>query len=138
MMLMEPFHLKNVTLKNRIVMPPMDTDLSKKGKVSKKTLKYYEQRAKGGIGLIYIEGTYFDEYGKGTGNMLSICDDDKIEGLTNLASTIKKHGAATIIQLYHAGSQATSLFTGKQPVSPSGVRCELIYSLSKEVPRSRL
>ncbi|MHA1395552.1 MAG: oxidoreductase [Promethearchaeota archaeon] len=136
MKLLEPFQLKNITLRNRIVMPPMDTDLSKKGFVSKKTLKYYEQRAKGGIGLIYIEGTYFDEYGKGTGNMLSIREDDKIEGLSKLASIIKKHGAATIIQLYHAGSQATSFFTGQQPVSPSGVRCELIYSISKEVPRA--
>ncbi len=136
MKLLEPFQIKNCKLRNRIVMPPMDTNFANpKGFVTDKTLNYYELRAKGGIGLIYIEGTYFDEYGKGTSNMLSIREDDKIEGLSKLAATIKKHGAATILQLYHAGSQATSLITGNQPVSASSVPCQLLYSMVKETPR---
>ncbi|MHA1145455.1 MAG: oxidoreductase [Candidatus Helarchaeota archaeon] len=133
MKLLEPLQIKNIRLKNRVVLPPADTNFADtKGNVTQKSLDYYELRARGGVGLIYIEGTYIDTAGKGTLNMLGIYDDAKIEGLSKLSSVIKNHGASVIIQMFHAGAQASRLITGQQPVTASDVPCKLIG----ETPRS--
>ncbi len=53
----EPFTVKSMTLKNRIVMTPIGTNFAERtGEVSDKLIAYYKQHAKGGIGLITVEG----------------------------------------------------------------------------------
>ena len=122
MKLFEPIIINNVEIKNRIVMPGMDTNFGdEKGYVTEKNIKYYEERAKGGAGLIIVEGTYFDKIGRGTQKMISADDDSKIFGLRKVAKTIKKHGATALIQIYHAGIQSTAFITGEKIVGPSSV-----------------
>ncbi|MHA1785312.1 MAG: oxidoreductase [Candidatus Helarchaeota archaeon] len=136
---MEPLKIKNVTLRNRIVMPPMDSNhADMKGFVTDKAIKYYEERSKGGTGLIIIEGTYIEKRGQQTLQMLSIEDDDRIEGMTKLAQAIKKHGAATFVQLFHAGGQTSKLMTGFESVSSSEMSDKMIEEVSggfKEIAR---
>jgi len=51
--LFEPITIGNVTIRNRIVMPGMDTNFGdEKGQATERNLKYYELRSKGGAGLI--------------------------------------------------------------------------------------
>ncbi|NHI93056.1 MAG: FAD-dependent oxidoreductase [Candidatus Lokiarchaeota archaeon] len=147
--LFEPLNIKlksgrTITLRNRIVMPPMDSNLGDaNGNVINDTLKYYEQRAKGGTALIIVEGTYIEKRGQQTSQMLSMESDDKIEGLSKLAQTIKKHGAVASIQLFHAGGQTSKLITNIEPISASqmsdlmmvealGGHVEKIHILNKE------
>ena len=60
--LMQPFQLKNLQLRNRIVMSPMLSRLClPNGVVSQKLIDYYAERAKGGVGLIIVEYSYIDE-----------------------------------------------------------------------------
>ncbi len=123
MKLLEPIKVKDIEIRNRVAMPPMDTHLGNTdGSVSDKTIKYYRLRAKGGIGIIYVEGTAIHQLAKATMKMMKIDSDDKIEGFSKLAKVIKDNGAIAMIQFMHAGSQTSQLFLGDRPVSPSGVK----------------
>ncbi|MGI6583933.1 MAG: hypothetical protein ACOX3O_08530 [bacterium] len=65
--LFEPGKIGNVTIKNRVVMPPMGTGLAFfSGEASPDIIRYYEERARGGCGLIITEITRIDdEHGMG-------------------------------------------------------------------------
>jgi len=130
--LMSPFQLKHLTLHNRIVMPGMDTNFGdEEGNIAENTYRYYEQRAKGGAGLIIVEAAYFDKQGAGTQNMLALDSPRRIPQFARLTQTIKKHGARTLLQIYHAGSQATSFMVELRPVGPSNVP----FRMSGETPQ---
>lgn len=131
MKLFEPFKLNQITLKNRFVMPGMDTNFGdEEGNMPDKLIDYYELRAKGGVGLIIVEGAYFDQRGAGTATMLSIDSNKRISKFKELANAIKKHGAHALIQIYHAGAQASSYMIGLQSVAPSAIS----FEMSGEMP----
>jgi len=121
--LFEPLSIGEMRLRNRIVMSPMVTSFgSSDGHVTEQTIGYYEERAKGGVGLIIVEGTCVDSpIGRISPYQLVIDDDKFIPGLSDLAHTIQKHGAKAAIQLLHTGGFAFSAVTGLQPVAPSAV-----------------
>ncbi len=103
-------------------MPGMETNLGDEhGNVTPQTIAYYKQRARGGTGLIIIEGIFFDKTGRGTQNMLSIESNKYINGFKKLAETIHTYEAKVLGQLYHAGIQSTSFITGEQIVGPSNI-----------------
>jgi len=127
MKLLEPIKVKDITIRNRVAMPPMDTHLGNPdGTVSDKIIQYYGLRAKGGVGIIYVEGTAIHQLAKATMYMMKIDSDDKIEGFSKLAEAIKSHGAVAMIQFMHAGSQTSQIFLGDRPVSPSGIKNEFL------------
>ena len=60
--LLEPVKVGVMSLRNRIVMPPMETRLSRPdGSVTKAMIDYYAERAKGGVGLLIVENTFVDD-----------------------------------------------------------------------------
>jgi len=119
--LLQPFIHGKLELKNRIVMPPMVTNYaSAEGFVTEQTRNHYEERAKGGAGLVIVEATCVDApAGKGFRRGLHIDDDKFIPGLSELADTVRQHGAKIGIQLHHVGAQALFNVTGVPPVGPS-------------------
>ena len=124
-----------LTLKNRIVMAPVDTNFADyEGKVSEKMLAYYEMRARGGVGMIIVENSQVEgPRGKHTVRQLCVSDDRFIPGLKRLAFAIHKHQIPAVLQLHHAGRQTTREFTGGlQPVAPSAIPCKHL----KETPRA--
>ncbi len=126
MKLFEPFTINNITLRNRIILPGMDTNFGdEEGNIYDKLIQYYELRAKGGVGLIIVEGAYFDHRGAGTANMLSINSNKRIGRFKELVDVIEKHGAHALLQIYHAGAQASSYMIGLQAVAPSAVPFEM-------------
>lgn len=125
-----------LTLKNRIVMPPMGTNLAGlEGEVTDHLIAYYEERAKGGTGLIIIEFTCIDyEYGKGFVRQMRMDDDRFIPGIQRLANAIHKYGAKVFVQIHHAGRQSnSSLINGKQIVAPSNVACAAVGEEPREL-----
>ena len=119
----EPTHIGRMEIKNRIVMPPMGTNMATPdGHVTEEIVCYYRERARGGVGLIIVETTCVDApVGKTTAYQLAIDDDKFIPGLSGLAKTIHQHGARTVLQLQHGGRGAKSSITGIQPVAPSPI-----------------
>ena len=119
----EPFTVRRMTVKNRIMMTPMGTNYGEQnGEMSFLHINYYEQRAKGGTGLIKVENASVDspEGSNGT-TQLRIDHDNYIPRLFKLTETIHKHGTCIGIQLNHAGASAQSARTNMQPVSASDI-----------------
>ena len=120
--LLDPIMVKGLILKNRLVMPPMGTDLAtNKGKVTKKHLAYYKPRARE-IGLVIVEHSYIDLGGRYTATQLGIHEDSLIPGLKRLANVISDSGATTAIQINHSGGKCIEAICGKQPVGPSSLK----------------
>ncbi len=121
--LFQPGRIGSMEVKNRLVMPPMATSYSlKDGSVTDRQIDYYEERAKGGVGLVIVEIACVDSpVGKGTVRQIVIDDDRFIPGLSRLAEAIKRQGPRAAIQIHHAGRQTSSKWTGHQPVAPSPI-----------------
>ena len=109
-------------LKNRIVVSPMTTQSAYfDGKIPQELVDYYAHRA-GEVGAVIVESAFVENYGRGFYGALGINNDDKIPGLTRLASAIKEKGSKAIIQIYHAGRMGfPNMNEGKNPISASPV-----------------
>ena len=118
-----PFTVQHMTVKNRIAMTPMGTNYGEQnGEMSFLHIDYYEQRAKGGVGLITVENvSVYSPQGSNGTTQLRIDRDDYIPRLFNLCERVHKHGACISVQLNHAGASAMSSRTGEPTVSSSNI-----------------
>ena len=106
--LFSPGRIGTLQLKNRIVYPPMGTNVCEGGEATDRLLAYHEARAKGGVGMIIVENANVDTAGAaGLPFGLNIDDDKYMPRLTKLAQTIKKNGAKACLQIYHGSIWAT-------------------------------
>jgi len=120
--LFSPITIHTMTLKNRVVMPPMCTAYATiAGAVTDRLIHYYAARARGGVGLVDVEFTYIHPAGKIFDHMLGIYDDKLIPGLKRLTAAIHREGAKIIIQISHGGRRGHSDITGSMPVAPSPI-----------------
>jgi 2,4-dienoyl-CoA reductase (NADPH2) len=107
--LFQPFTIRGVTLKNRIVVSPMCQYSSVDGMADDWHLVHLGSRAVGGAGLIFVEATAVTAEGRITPGDMGIWDDRHIEPLARIASFIHRMGAVAGIQLAHAGRKASCL-----------------------------
>lgn len=132
-MLFSPIKIKNMELRNRIVMPAMHFLNSWDGQLLPHHFDYFVERAKGGVGLIIIGGCTIDET-SGAKNMISVAHDKFLPELSALAQAVHAQGAKIAAQLYHAGRYAHSwLMGGKQSVSSSSVRSKFTGETPREL-----
>ncbi|WP_124726941.1 NADH:flavin oxidoreductase/NADH oxidase [Staphylospora marina] len=119
-LLSAPFQLKGLSLKNRIVMPPMCqySVWNEDGIPNDWHFVHYVSRAVGGTGLIIIEMTDVEPDGRITNRDLGLWSDEHIPAFARIISEAKKHGAKIGIQIAHAGRKAEDAET---PVAPSAV-----------------
>lgn len=110
------------------------------GKPTEKMMDYYEERAKGGTGLIITEITRInDKTGAAAFAQLSVSSDEQIAPLSELAERIHKHGAKLFVQLHHPGRQNVGLLVGTVPLSikmenlTNGAFGKLLYKLTPAV-----
>lgn len=92
------------------------------GEMSFLHIHYYEQRAKGGTGLIIVENASIDSpQGSNGTTQIRVDHDSYIPRLFKLTETIHKYGTKIAVQINHAGASALSSRTGLQPVSASDI-----------------
>lgn len=103
--LFTPLKIRNLEIKNRIVLPPMVCfGYSEKDNfVSEKNIKHYEAIAKAGTGLIIVEATAVSKDGRLSKDQLGIWDDKYIEGLSQIVKVCHENGAKVFLQIHHAG-----------------------------------
>jgi 2,4-dienoyl-CoA reductase-like NADH-dependent reductase (Old Yellow Enzyme family)/NADPH-dependent glutamate synthase beta subunit-like oxidoreductase len=125
-----PFTVKNLTLKNRIVLPPMATRYpTTSGEVTPRLIAYHRERAAGGVGLNILEFTGPDARRRPP-HQAGIYDDALIPGLAALVKAVHEAGGKIAIQLAHPGRRTRSAMThGLRPWAPSA-----IPELGGEVP----
>lgn len=122
----KPLTLRSgVTLKNRFIMAPMTTKMSYyDGVITTDELNYYGLRS-GEVGAVITAAANVQEIGKGWEGELGVYSDRHVDGLSKLASSIKKNGTKAILQIFHAGRMTDDkILRGEQPVAPSAVKAE--------------
>ncbi|MDM0071532.1 NADH:flavin oxidoreductase/NADH oxidase [Variovorax sp. J31P207] len=108
-LILQPFSLGDVTIKNRIVMAPMLMYSGQEdGKVNDLHLAHYAARALGGVGLIATEVVAVEPAGRISHKDLGLWDDVQIAGLRRLAEMIRNCGAKSSLQLAHAGRKSST------------------------------
>lgn len=129
-MLFQPFCLKNLSIKNRIVMPPMCMySAGRDGMATDWHVLHYTTRAEGQVGLIIVEATGVEDRGRISDQDLGIWDDGQIAGLKKLTTAVHDRGGKVAIQLNHAGRKSEVPYL--EPVAPSA----LIFSEEYRLPR---
>ena len=136
-----PMKIGKCEIKNRIVMPPMLMGFAQfDGKPTDKLMDYYEERAKGGAGLIMTEITRVnDKTGSAAFAQLAMSHDYHIEPMREFAKRIHRHGAKLFVQLHHPGRQNVGLLVGTVPMSikaeklTKGAYGKLLYKLTPAV-----
>lgn len=124
--LLSPFQIGQVKLKNRMVKAPQGTGTaSSEGAITDEVFGYYEALAKGGVGLIDVEGTAVDFPLGVTGwPRRAIHDDKLIPVYSELTRLVHSHGTAIFIEVHHAGPAHPQAVTGLQPVSSSSLTAD--------------
>lgn len=106
--LFQPFKLKNVTLRNRVAVPPMCQYMATDGVVNDWHRVHYPAIARGGAGLVIVEATAVSPEGRITPNCTGLWNNAQAEALAPIAASIKAAGAVPGIQIGHAGRKASA------------------------------
>ena len=118
--LFEPINIGNVKIKNRLMMSPMVAHYAGVGgEVTDRMLRYYEERAKGGIGLVLVETTIVHPEGRAIVRNPGMFSDELIPGWSQFADAMHLHGARVGVQLGYGGNQGPDML--KELVSASAV-----------------
>jgi len=103
-MLFEPYKLKNLNLRNRVVMAPMTRNQSPGGIPTSEVVAYYSRRAKAEVGLIITEGIEVShEASSAYPNVPRLDTKEAREGWKRVVNGIKENGGSVIAQLWHCG-----------------------------------
>lgn len=106
--LFTPFTLKDVTLRNRIAVPPMCQYSAIDGVTNDWHLAHYAGMARGGAGLVIVEATAVSPEGRITPGCTGLWNDAQGAGMAAIADAIAKAGAVPGIQIGHAGRKASA------------------------------
>ncbi|MCI8682236.1 MAG: FAD-dependent oxidoreductase [Lachnospiraceae bacterium] len=119
--LFSPIKIGNTTVKNRIFMPPLSTNLADKGYVTDALIEHYSNRAKGGVGLIITEVTTVEPVYTYLPGDMSIYDDSYIPGWKKLVDAVHQYDTKILSQLFHPAYMAFPIPGTPQLIAPSNV-----------------
>ncbi|MBT5435186.1 MAG: NAD-binding protein [Alphaproteobacteria bacterium] len=103
--LFQPLKLRHKTLRNRLTFGPHLANMSHEGLPGPRHLGYYAERARGGVGLIVMEGQSVEAHGALTRGRFK-ASDEIVPGLAAIADAVHEHGAVVVQQLNHSGQHA--------------------------------
>ncbi len=117
--LFAPFVQRSVRLRNRIVVSPMCQYSATDGFANDWHLVHLGSRAVGGAGAVMVEATAVTPEGRISPGDLGLWSDAHVEPLARIARFLEEHGAASAIQLAHAGRKAATArpWDGGKPVA---------------------
>lgn len=122
--LLQPYQLKHLTLRNRLMITSHEPAYTDNGMPKERYRLYHEARAKGGVALTMTAGSALvsTDSPPAFGNILAY-KDEVVPWISELTETCHEHGAKIMIQLTHLGRRAGWNHSDWLPtVSPSGVR----------------
>jgi 2,4-dienoyl-CoA reductase-like NADH-dependent reductase (Old Yellow Enzyme family)/thioredoxin reductase len=132
--ILSPITIKSMTLANRVVMPPMGTNLGNAdGTVSPENLAYLKRRAKGEPGLIITEITGVHPMGIVSPNQLGAYADRFIPGLKKLVHAAHEAGTKIAMQIHHAGRESHFLGSQGKALGPSAIPSIVFRTTPREM-----
>jgi len=125
--LFTPFHIRQLRLKNRIVMPGLASFLFEEdGSVTEGTVEHYRRRAAGGPAMVITEACAVSPEGIVSPHQARIYDDRFIEGFAKISAAIRSEGSVAALQIHHSGRQTSARVIGQDPLAPSDLPCPSI------------
>jgi len=106
--LFEPFKLKDVSLRNRIAIPPMCQYTAVDGLINDWHRVHLAGLARGGAGLLIVEATAVSPEGRITPGCAGLWNDEQAQAFAPVVASIKAAGAVPGIQIGHAGRKASA------------------------------
>ncbi len=121
--LFEPGRIGTMVIKNRGVMAPMGSNLAgNDGNATDRQIRYYQERAKGGIGMIVNEYTGVDDVDSMPSvNYYRVARDHNLAAAEALVDAVHMYDCRIVAQLHHAGSTSNPAYTGRDNIAPSAV-----------------
>jgi 2,4-dienoyl-CoA reductase-like NADH-dependent reductase (Old Yellow Enzyme family) len=120
--LVSPIRIGSMALRNRLVMAPMGVEIvDDDGTANEAIVAYYEERARGGVGLIITEVCAI-AYPRGANSVhqLGFSDDSFVPSMAALTSRVQAHGARIAVQLVHHGKVSrVDIAEGREVLVPS-------------------
>lgn len=150
MKLFSPFRIREIELKNRIVVSPMCEYSAMEGHPQAWHLVHLGSRAIGGASLVFTEATAVEERGRISAVDTGIYEDAHVASWRPIAEFIRAHGAVPGMQLAHAGRKASTAppwaggkpvaleAGGWQPVAPSALAFDAGYTVPRELSVSEI
>ena len=121
----DQFKIKNMTIRNRLVLPPLTTNYgSENGRITPQNIRFYKARSRQ-VGIVIVEAAAVSPEGRIIPGGIGLWEDDQIQGLAELVQTIKAEGARAVIQINHAGAKAWPFETVHSWIAPSDIACRL-------------
>lgn len=136
-MLFEPIQIRQLTVKNRIVMPGFHLNYAQNGAITERLINFYRARAKGGAGLIMVGGAAVQASGVFAG-WISLHEDGLIPGHQDLTAAVKSAGARIGLQLLHQGRYSAGFTENQDVAAPSAVRSRLTGFVPRELTRDQI
>jgi 2,4-dienoyl-CoA reductase-like NADH-dependent reductase (Old Yellow Enzyme family) len=130
----KPLTIGGVTLPNRIVFPPFQTNYATTdGFVTDRLLRFYREIARGGTGLTMVGCIAVSADGAGATNMLRLTAEEHEASCAELFAAIKATGSVAAAQLIHFGRQTSSAITGRPLVAASAIPCPVMRERPREL-----
>jgi 2,4-dienoyl-CoA reductase-like NADH-dependent reductase (Old Yellow Enzyme family) len=138
--LLTPGRIGSMTLRNRLVMSPMETMYgTPDGLPSERTRDYFAARAKGGVGLITVGATGIDHHHPETPGGLHLGTDAAVDAHRALVDIVHEHGAKIQPQIVHAGPDGLGPeMHGVASIGPSVIPSYLTGTPSTEITHEQL
>ena len=145
MKLFSPLRIREIELRNRIVVSPMCEYSARDGHPQTWHLVHLGSRAIGGAGLVFTEASAVEERGRISSADAGIYEDGHIDSWRSITEFIRSHGAVPGMQLAHAGRKASTAppWTGGKPVAiqdggwepvgPSALAFDAGYTVPREL-----
>ncbi|MFN8626205.1 MAG: FAD-dependent oxidoreductase [Candidatus Binatia bacterium] len=132
--LFTPIQIGRMLVKNRIAMSPMTTNWATgDGTLSAQMIDYFEARAKGGAGLLFVETMVVDQRFPYYPGSAGLWDDALIPGMKRFADKMHQYGATVVPQISHPGPESHSFLGRIQPVGPSPTFCKTTRQACREL-----
>lgn len=130
-----PMNVGPVTIPNRFVVPTMVTNYCDDNNcITERYIKYMEEKAIGGFGLLITEDYAVEPHGRGYARIPGLYNDEQVKGNKKLTEAVHKHGAKIFCQMYHPGKQATMAANGGvTPIAPSAIKDPLCLTQPREI-----
>ena len=136
-MLNDPILIRNLQLKNRLVMPPMQSNHSLRGHITDDLVAYYRARALGSEpGLIIAEHCCISEAGRADSAQLSIAEDSCIAEHRQLTDAVHEAGSRIFIQMNHVSASDVPALRKTLQKKPRPLTAEEIRELEQSFARS--
>ena len=120
--LFEPMKIGKLEIKNRLVVPAMDSHYTDENhQFTNQALNYYGERALGGFGLITTEFLCVSEEGLAEKTQAGIYDDCFIPSYKKLTDIVHKHNGKIMMQIAYGGTKTTYKVNERTIFCPSGV-----------------